>query len=489
MAAKSERDISKVQRISGLLVLSLAVLTLISLIYFNHRDWPASGHPEEIVNPLKQFGAFTDFILINFTFGRWGSFVFPVIILLWGFKLLTDRGRFFRNSLRLLGLGLLTGWTLHLITKSSDNMLPEYHYGLISGMTARFFENYTGMIGAWIITVMAILALIELTIGLKHTLKIVIFFKYLFDKFTGFVIGIIQKIQESRARKKLVKPQPLERNKRERKPAPNPIEAAVKEVKPPKRERKPQDIGTEDDDDSEESNPEEEYTFPSSDLLTKPANGEEASEEELRASAAALETRLAEFGVQAQVVAIHPGPVITRFDLQPAPGVKVSKIVSLQDDLSLSMRARSLRIMAPIPGEAAVGIEVPNKDIQMVHLRKVIDSDSYQKSKSKLAMALGVDTSGDPFTANLDEMPHLLVAGTTGAGKSVCLNTILASILYRATPDEVRLALIDPKKLELKMYVPLLEHHLITPPGLKEPVITEPDDALKLLKSLERSDE
>lgn len=247
---------------------------------------------------------------------------------------------------------------------------------------------------------------------------------------------------------------------------------AIPEPKPASVKAKPADM-------------QEEYIFPSTDCLIQQEQAEDISDEDLRKAATSLEERLREFDVEAQVVGIHPGPVITRFDLQPAPGVKVSRIVALQDDLSLSMRARSLRILAPIPGESAVGIEIPNEAAKVVRLRTVVESDAYEKSKSLLTLALGVDTSGNPVTADLQAMPHLLVAGTTGSGKSVCLNSILASILFRAKPDEVRLALIDPKKLELSLYVPLLEHHLITPPGVKEPVITEPENALKMLKSLE----
>ena len=481
MSSKSSDSTSRGQRISGLIMLCLSVLTFISLVFFHPFDFPASDHPEEILNPLKHFGAVTAYFLINFTFGRWGSFVFPVIMILWGFKLLIGRGRLILNSLKLIGLGVITGWFLHLITKSTENLLPEYHYGLISGAIARFFENFTGMIGAWIITIVAILALVEVTIGLKQPAKILLLCKYLYQKLTD----LVKNIKAKRAKSKLLKAGSKREEVPPKKPA-SKLPKSAAESKPAVKEKsRVVEIADEDSAESEPSDQEEVYTFPSSDILTKPVNGEEASDEELRTSAASLEARLAEFGVEAQVVAIHPGPVITRFDLQPAPGVKVSRIVALQDDLSLSMRARSLRIMAPIPGEAAVGIEVPNKHIQMVHLRKIIESDAYINSKSKLAMALGVDTSGNPFVACLDDMPHLLVAGTTGSGKSVCLNTILASFLFRTTPEEVRLALIDPKKLELKLYVPLLEHHLITPPGLKEPVVTEPDNALKMLKSLE----
>jgi len=480
MPGKNSHTISRGNRISGLILILAAVLTLISLIFYHPFDWPAGGHQDEISNPLKQLGAATAFILINFTFGRWGSFVFPLILFICGIKFFIRDLKILILILKLVGLGIIIGWLLYLVSGSIGNPLPEYNYGLISEGIAKSLEVFTGTVGTWIITVAVCLVYLEITIGLRSP-------AWLFG-IIGTVHSIISRIsqrnidtQRDRSqRQKKTKPQKQDKLEK------------VKTKRKKKKKDKSKNISTEkieketvDTEDKTVSAADEVYTLPSTDVLKPSPSGENIPDSELRNAASSLEQRLSEFGVQAQVVAIHPGPVITRFDLQPAPGVKVSKIVALQDDLSLSMRAKSLRIMAPIPGEAAVGVEVPNAKIKTVRIKEVVESDSYKNSPSKLAMALGVDTSGNPYTANLNEMPHLLVAGTTGSGKSVCLNTILASILFRSTPEEVRLALIDPKKLELKVYVPLLEQHLITPPGVKEPVVTEPDGALKVLKSLE----
>lgn len=482
MSKSKDNHISRGRRMGGLLLICAAILSLIALVFYHPFDWPAGSHQEEIMNPLKQLGAAGAFILVNFTFGRWGSFIFPLIMFLWGVKLFNGAGKPLIPTLKLLWLGLMVGWALHLISKSGGYLLPEYNFGLISGEVAKTLERFTGFTGAWIITAAALLAMAELTIGLRLP-------KGLFMFFAG--LGARYKIRResvrsSRARgRRWEKAEEVGESEAKEIPEKPPEKGPRKKIRKGKTAKKPEVPVKATEPEAPPAEVEEEYAFPSTELLTLPDESEEIPDEELRTSAAALEKRLEEFGVVARVVAIHPGPVITRFDLQPAPGVKVNRIVALQDDLSLSMRARSLRILAPIPGEAAVGVEVPNKKIQIVKLRKVIESEAYRKSPSRITMALGVDTSGEPYIADLAEMPHLLVAGTTGSGKSVCLNAILASILFRARPEEVRFALIDPKKLELKMYVPLLEHHLIAPPGVKEPVVTEPDGALKVLKSLE----
>jgi len=174
-----------------------------------------------------------------------------------------------------------------------------------------------------------------------------------------------------------------------------------------------------------------------------------------------LEKKLADFGVEGRVVSVAPGPVITTFEYEPAPGVKISKIAGLADDLSLALRALSVRIVAPIPGKSVIGIEIPNAVREIVRFKEVIISSAFEKSKSKLTICLGKDIVGEPIVTDLGQMPHLLIAGATGTGKSVALNGMICSMLYKASPDEVKMILIDPKRIELSLYngIP----HLITP--------------------------
>ena len=201
----------------------------------------------------------------------------------------------------------------------------------------------------------------------------------------------------------------------------------------------------------QEKQPEKKYEMPPLKLLEAGKRSRE-NRKELQKSAELLESVLQDFGVEAAVVNVSRGPSVTRYEVQPATGVKVSKIVNLADDIALNLRAKSLRIEAPIPGKAAVGIEIENDNRDMVSLRDMIDSDAFRKETSKIAFAVGEDIAGNPVIANLKKMPHLLIAGSTGSGKSVCINSILLSILYRSTPDEVRLILIDPKVVELSNY-------------------------------------
>jgi S-DNA-T family DNA segregation ATPase FtsK/SpoIIIE len=189
-----------------------------------------------------------------------------------------------------------------------------------------------------------------------------------------------------------------------------------------------------------------------------------------------LEKKLLDYGVEGKVVEVRPGPVITVYEFEPAPGVKVSRIVNLADDLALALSAISIRIVAPIPGKSVVGIEVPNAIRETVFLKEVIDSNAFRGSKSKLSFALGKDISGEPHVVDLSRMPHLLVAGSTGSGKSVSINSMICSILFKATPEDVRFIMIDPKMLELSDYDGI--------PHMLLPVVTNPKKAAAALKWL-----
>ncbi len=212
------------------------------------------------------------------------------------------------------------------------------------------------------------------------------------------------------------------------------------------------------------------YVFPPMDLLSRnQAIQSSESKSEMLHNAKKLETTLKSFGVDAKVIQINKGPTVTRYELSPSQGVKVSKIVNLADDIALNLAASGIRIEAPIPGKAAVGIEVPNKESQSVSLRSVLESETFQNFPSKLAFALGEDITGQPVVTDIAKMPHLLIAGATGSGKSVCINTLITSILYKSTPEEVKLLLVDPKVVELSIYNGI--------PHLLIPVVTEPKKA------------
>ncbi len=221
--------------------------------------------------------------------------------------------------------------------------------------------------------------------------------------------------------------------------------------------------------------PEPEGELPSLRLLTPPEPQQQNyTGDQLAEMAELLEVRLREYGVKAEVVDTWPGPVITRFEIKPAAGVKVSKISNLAKDLARSLMVKSVRVVEVIPGRPTVGIEIPNPHRTMIRLRVVIDSDRYQQADSALTLALGQDIGGGPVVANLGKMPHLLVAGTTGSGKSVGVNAMLLSILFKSTPSEARLIMIDPKMLELSIYEGI--------PHLLCPVVTDMKEAANALR-------
>ncbi len=220
------------------------------------------------------------------------------------------------------------------------------------------------------------------------------------------------------------------------------------------------------------------YVLPTPDLLLLPKTNSDQQLKNSRERTRKLESTLQNFGVKAKVTHVQSGPTVTRFEVQPEAGVKVSKIISLSDDLALNLAAPLVRIEAPIPGKAALGIEVPNTIISLVHLREVIEEKAFKKSLSPLTIGLGKDITGLPVIADLANMPHLLIAGATGAGKSVCLNTLITSILYKANPEQLRFMMIDPKVVELSVYNGI--------PHLLMPVLTDPRKASLALRNMVR---
>ncbi|MBF0357606.1 MAG: DNA translocase FtsK 4TM domain-containing protein [Magnetococcales bacterium] len=226
---------------------------------------------------------------------------------------------------------------------------------------------------------------------------------------------------------------------------------------------------------SEEDAEQQEFALPSLDLLTEPPLAKSGpSQEELSTMARLLEQKLADFKINGQIVDVMPGPVVTTFELDPAPGLRASKVVTISDDLARSISAESVRVVGNVPGKTVIGIELPNETRATVYLREVLQSESFEKIKHPLAVAMGSDINGTPFSANLAKMPHLLVAGTTGSGKSVAVNAMICSILFSSRPEDVRFLMIDPKMLELSIYEGI--------PHLLAPVVTDVHKAANLLK-------
>ena len=237
----------------------------------------------------------------------------------------------------------------------------------------------------------------------------------------------------------------------------------------------------------ERKKPKRKYILPSSDLLKNPVSiSDNLSRDELVERANYLTQSLSTYGVVGKVVNVHPGPVITLFEVEPAEGVRVNKFVQLADDLARVMEASSVRVIAPIPGKSSVGIEIPNRNPATVYFKSIVNSPEFAESESMLTLAIGKTTSGEISTLDLSKMPHLLIAGTTGSGKSVCINTIICSILYHASPDEVKFVMIDPKKVEMTLYKSLQGYHLLKMEDIDEPIVTSVDNAILALRALEK---
>jgi len=217
------------------------------------------------------------------------------------------------------------------------------------------------------------------------------------------------------------------------------------------------------------------YQFPTISLLTNhPSKNRTITEKELKANASLILSKLKDFGVEGEILEIKPGPVITMYEFTPAPGIKINKIVSLADDLAMALKASAVRVVAPIPNKNAVGIEIPNRSRELVSLRRIISSKEFAGAAAPLTLALGTDIEGTPVVTNLAKMPHLLIAGATGTGKSVGLNTMILSLLYKNNPAELKFIMIDPKRIELSHYEGI--------PHLLHPVVIDPKEALPVLK-------
>ncbi len=462
---------------------ALAAFLLLTLLTYDSGDpgWSRTGSNGRVANLAGPTGAWLSDIFF-YIFGQL-AYLFPVLI---GYQVV----KIFRSQLlesgespigsywvRLLGFVLImvSGCSLAYLAGGADSLLPQGRGGLLGSAAGDAVWTALGALGSRLLLIALLLFGITLFSGLSwlalfdwvgHSLA------HLFDRVQSMAHALL----ETRAIKREAEKAVLQR------------EAALVEDKQRQEKRKPLEIKKTSRGKTGERVLREKQTemFSGSEGDSKrlPEIGlldamEEAdrtgySAESLEAMSHLLEIKLKDFGVVAEVVAVQPGPVVTRFEVQPAAGVKVSKITGLAKDLARSLAVISVRVVEVIAGKSVVGIEVPNEKREMVRLSQVLASTHYEQSKSALTIALGHDISGQPVIADLARMPHLLVAGTTGSGKSVAVNVMLLSLLYKARPDEVRLLLVDPKMLELAVYEGI--------PHLLAPVITDMKDAANGLR-------
>jgi S-DNA-T family DNA segregation ATPase FtsK/SpoIIIE len=439
------------KEIFGILFFLLLIFTLVSLVSYSPQD-PSPHHVVSAGQPIHNLfgvvGAYLAGLLIGL-FGL-GAFWIPVLLLLVSIHILS--GRTNRDIMVTVGGGFVlmiaTGGLLALKGNNISLFSSQFSTGGIVGIPIKIFLlKYSNFAGALIIL------LVLWIIGLIMTTRLsLIDFSI---KIFGVRLGLKDKRTKLIERRKKQKTRSVAKKEKLRKPK---RKIRIQTPKPPPVKKPP--IPKQQAFEFMKSG--EGFQLPSANFLEDPPPAKShANEENLRVQSGLLEKKLIDFGVGGQVSTVMPGPVITTFEYEPAPGIKISKIVNLSDDLSLTLRAMSVRIVGPIPGKAAIGIEVANSERDMVFFKDIVTSKAFKKSKSKLTLCMGKDIVGDPVVTQLDKMPHLLIAGATGTGKSVGLNSMICSLLYKATPDEVKLILVDPKRIELTPYnhIP----HLITP--------------------------
>ena len=442
------------KEIIGIILFFLVIFTLISLLSYSPAD-PSINHAREtgrIHNLFGVVGAHTAGILVGL-FGL-GAFWLPLLLLLISIY-------FFSNQPRNTIVPVVVGGFLLMITTGGLLAFQQSHYilfgskfssGGIVGMPLQaFVVRYSNPTGGVIFLFLVWLIGFIMTTGfslIRFGKRVWLAAQILGDRIATMVIKWQERRKKAKKRIQATKDRPVRKAK--------PIKIKVPDPKPVKPKAVPkQEV-------FDFMRIESDFQMPSVNFLDEPdPKPDSVNDENLMMQSKLLEKKLEDFGVNGKVTAVTPGPVITTFEYEPAAGVKINKIVNLTDDLALALRAISIRIVAPIPGKAAIGIEIPNAERETVRFKEIIVSSAFQQSKSKLTLALGKDIVGNPVVTELDRMPHLLIAGATGAGKSVALNTMISGFLYKANPDEVKLIMIDPKRIELSTYdgIP----HLITP--------------------------
>jgi len=442
------------KEIYGIFLFFLVIFTLISLLSYSPED-PSVHNARAIGNIHNLFGVFGAHVagFLVGTFGL-GAFWIPILFLFLSIH-------FFGSHPGKAIILTITGGILLIVTTGSLLSLYKSHFiifgskfssgGIIGIPLKSFFVKYSNVTGAAIILVLMWIVGLILATGFS----LLAFSKYCWK--TSFILAgrvntlwIIWKERREKARKRLKIEKEKALNKKQK------LKIKAPKPKPIKKEPTPkQEV-------FEFMRTEKGFQLPPVNLLEDPQiRPASIDNENLRMQSRLLEKKLDDFGVKGKVVAVTPGPVITTFEYEPAPGVKINKIVNLSDDLALALRAISIRIVAPIPGKAVIGIEIPNATREIVRFKEVVVSSVFEKSKSKLTICLGKDIVGNPVVTELDKMPHLLIAGATGTGKSVALNGMICSLLYKSSPSEVKLIIVDPKRIELSVYdgIP----HLITP--------------------------
>jgi len=500
-------------------------LKLSSLLSLTDRNSELSQSIAKTKNWLGLTGAVISNFLINGTIGYF-SIIIPLLLSFWGLTIVRSgdyRKTAFFTNLFLIG-GVLLAMLFSILAKSVPFFLEKKEfYGTIGLFLGELSVRILGSAGS-IILIFSLLLLTSFLLfdyNLKSFIEVPIhLFKGLLEKIKTKISsrGKIEKpITPSRAKKNIVDENlneislqpPITKINREPLPITesHPIlkkmdklanEDIEDEVLPLKsislknlkesKEKAISKIGDKKNDESVEIecwDEEIEFIPPTLDLLDPPRHHGSVDDSELNSNAELLRGKLALFDITIDDITVTPGPVVTLYEIVPSPGVKISKIVSLQDDIALALAAKGIRIIAPIPGKSAIGVEIPNHNPELVYCRSIFGSNKFRESSSVLPIAFGKTTIGEIFIDDLSKMPHMLIAGATGSGKSVGINTIITSLLFKLHPSDIKFVVIDPKKIELSFYRDLKYHFLATCPDVGEDIITNSQNSVTVLKAVE----
>jgi S-DNA-T family DNA segregation ATPase FtsK/SpoIIIE len=460
----------RINEVKGVVLVAVGLMVFASLIRFDRLDLvfytSAPNFPAK--NLLGVFGAYLAGLIV-LLFGNISSFVIPFLVVMLGIK-------YFRQDKPYLSVARILGMFVLLVSISSligmfnlnNDSLRFQTSGFFGALTANFITTYFSRLGGFIIFITFSI----LSLALVTEILISALFLKLTEKIKSVFSGLA--IFSKRQKSFEVKAKPGTNNKNGFLSRKQDAQVSVSKPKifmPPEPVASKLKIQIRQQGDGSQSNSQShkpqnlkigDYHLPSVDLLDAPPPADSKQmKEDLEACARTLEDTLEDFGILAKVTDIIRGPVITRYELEPAAGVKINRIEALSDDIALAIKAQSIRIIAPIPGKGRVGVEVPNLQSTLVCIRDLLTSAEYHKQKSPLAIALGKDITGRSVFGDLDDMPHLLIAGTTGSGKTVCVNTCILSLLFRGSPNNLKFLMIDPKMVELMPFNGL--PHLLCP--------------------------
>ena len=448
---------SKIKEIKLIFLLAIALVIFISLFTFKPQDirfLTSSPNPAKD-NVVGFVGAYLAYAL-RFLMGS-GAYIIPVFISFLGIMSLAEE-REQKNIFRIIGAAFLflAVSSILSMTGSTDLVYRFGRGGIIGLLFSDFLLKYLGAAGA----IIAIAVLLLLSIIVTTDFLIFSFISWL----ASALKSLLKKTKSGLSDK--IKPKAFTKIR----PATDILPRKIPEIKISQEPRIAQKLNSARPEPKVAEKPKEKkpalydkpYEFPPLDLLDSPPPVEEREiKEDLNENSRILEDTLRDFGIETKVVEVNKGPVITRYELQPASGVRVDRITSLSDNIALTMKSVNVRVVAPIPGKGTVGVEVPNLKGTLVYLKEILQSKEFKKTSSKLKLALGKEISGKPIIADLDKMPHLLIAGATGSGKTVCLNGVITALLYNAAPEDLKFLMIDPKRVELAYFDNL--PHLVAP--------------------------